>query len=648
MDEAGAYLLDATGWLGLSAPTLLVLVLGLAGALALALAWLTARSRALRCEAVEQVRRIRSELQEAQRQETVMREVALHASDGIVYTDMTARIIWANPTYCRTMGYELSEIVGRKPQEFCFPPELKPSEEEISNFVYDLDSDDFGQLKRRLNIRKNGERFWQEISSSMIEPSPGERRVILVSRDVTAQVHREEELEQVRAGLQNAAHHDALTGLKNRYAFLKAIDARLGTTDRRKPPIGLLYIDLDKFKAINDSHGHAAGDAVLNHVADTIRSSVRRSDLACRLGGDEFLVACPGVGDFATLEMIADTLIEELAQPFLWHDMKLKCGASVGLAISDPAIKTAEDLIRLADFALYEAKAPGAPRILRYDAALHDRKEAERLLMEEFVEALDADAIGFVYQPVLDAENGKITSFETLARWQRADGTMLTPDRFLGFAKKLNRLAEVDFAAIRATARLTAELKSRGHPIRGAFNTSAEALAHPKFTEHLMAAARASGVTSDDLTVEVLETTIFGPDTSDSLAAARISELRRMGFSVYLDDFGVGYAGLVHLGQLDISGIKLDRSLVANICTDRSARIIATSILRMCRELGVNSLAEGIEIAEQADFLVAHGCARLQGFGIARPMPRTDLIALIDAGAPVRLPSGAPSAKRRA
>lgn len=577
-------------------------------------------------------------------QEVILRAVAEHANDGLVYQDMSARILWANAAYCRTMGWELAEIVGRRPQEFCFPPEVKPSDAEIEAFAFDEHSYEFKNLVRRPNIRKNGHRFWHEFNLSVVEPRPGEKRVILVSRDVTTQVHREQELERARADLLYAADHDALTGLHNRTAFLTATDKILRSPDAAAREIGLLYIDLDRFKSINDTHGHAAGDRVLVHVAASIRAAIGVRDLSCRMGGDEFVVACPGVSDFDMLQHIADKLLDHLTTPIPWTDGTLTCGASIGAALSQGSPMTAEDLIRSADFALYEAKAPGAPRIARYDASLHERQEAENALMQEFSDALDADAISFAYQPVLDASSGRFTKFETLARWTRANGQQIGPDQFLPYASRLNRMTDVDFAAVRATASLTAELRAMGHDIRGAFNTSSEALAHRDFLTCLEQEARAAGLTPDTLVVEVLETTFFGSDTTDSLAATRISQLRAQGYRVYLDDFGVGYAGLAHLGQLDITGIKLDRSLVANVVHDRSARIIATSILRMCQELGVNALAEGIETAEQADFLAANGCALLQGFGIARPMDRAALIARIQDAAPIFIAPAAPRA----
>jgi EAL domain-containing protein (putative c-di-GMP-specific phosphodiesterase class I) len=192
-------------------------------------------------------------------------------------------------------------------------------------------------------------------------------------------------------------------------------------------------------------------------------------------------------------------------------------------------------------------------------------------------------------------------------------------------------MTDIDFAAVRATASLVADLQALGHDVRGAFNTSSEALAHSNFLHRLEAEVRQAGLTSDQLIAEVLETTFFGADTTDNVAAARIKDLRERGYEVYLDDFGIGYAGLAHLGQLNVSGVKLDRSLIANVSHDRSARIITTSILRLCHTLGVGTLAEGIETREQADFVFKHGCFRLQGFGIAKPVPRDELIALVTA-----------------
>ncbi len=577
-------------------------------------------------------------LDDVSAKEKILRAVAQNANDGLVYQDMNARIIWANPAYCRTVGWDLEDIRGRRPQEFCFPPDLKPTQSEIVNFRFDPDGYEFQNLVRRMNIRKNGERFWQEFSLSMVEPQPGQQRVILVSRDVTSRVKHEEELERARAALHQAAHRDALTGLRSRTAFLSAADSILTRPHSDERALGLLYIDLDHFKAVNDANGHAAGDKLLIHVADAIRATTDNLELACRMGGDEFVMACPGITDFDTLQHTADALMDRIRTPIEWGDTTLICGASIGIALNKGASMTAEDLIRSADFALYKAKAPGASSIARYDSELHERQTAENTLMEQFVHTLDHEEIDFMFQPIFDARTGKLRSFETLARWFRSDGEIIGPDVFLNFAARMNRMTDIDFAAIRATTSLVAELNARGHDIRGAFNVSSESLAHPDFMACLEHEVREACLSPEMLVAEVLETTFFGADTTDSVAAARINDLRNLGYCVYLDDFGVGYAGLSHLSQLNVSGVKLDRSLIANVSHDRSARIITTSILRLCDELGVGTLGEGIESAEQAEFLASQGCYRLQGFGIARPMLRDAVLDLFEASGPITIP----------
>lgn len=616
----------------------LAIEVGLASLLLLTLAVLLIKMRAAN-SAKHALQEVAQTLDDVSEQESILRGVAQHASDGLVCHDMDGRILWANPAYCQTMGWSLEEILGRRPQEFCFPPDMKPSEEEIENFRFNPSGYEFSNLVRRPNMRRNGEVFWHEFNLSVVESHDGDDRVVLASRDVTTQVNREEELKEAQSYLFHAANHDALTALKNRAALLVDIEAVLRRPRREDRELGLIFIDLDHFKAVNDSNGHAAGDQLLIHVADAMRETAREGDSLCRIGGDEFVMACPGVTSFDELQLIADALLDRIRAPILWADANLSCGASIGIALSNGESVTAEDLIRSADFALYEAKKPGAPSVARYDALLHERQEADNALMEEFAETLDSDGISFVYQPIMDAQKGEIRAFETLARWQRSNGETVGPDTFLTYAARLNRMADIDFAAIRATTSLVSELKANGHEIRGAFNTSSDALAHPEFMERLEHEACRAGLDAHSLVAEVLETTFFGSDTTDSVAAARIVELRNKGFVVYLDDFGVGYAGLAHLSQLDVSGVKLDRSLISNVTHDRSARIITTSILRLCDELGVGTLAEGVETAEQASFLMEHGCFRLQGFGIARPMDRASLIAMVEARAPIIIPS---------
>ncbi|MEO1196893.1 MAG: EAL domain-containing protein [Pseudomonadota bacterium] len=561
--------------------------------------------------------------------EKILRAVAQHANDGLVYQDMQGRILWANDAYCRIMGYRLEEILGRRPQEYCFPLETRPSDAEIMNFVFDPDADEFHELTRRLNMRKNGERFWHEFNLSLIQTDAGEQRVILVSRDVTEQVNREEELERTKAELHHAATHDVLTGLSNRAAFQTRAAAAL----HEHGEIGVMYIDLDKFKTVNDTLGHAAGDAILIHAAESIRSALPAGSISCRVGGDEFLCACPGVGDLAALEYIADTLLERITTTLAWNTNTLEPRASIGLAAADTVDTLIPDLIRMADFALYEAKVPGAPAIMRYDASLHARKEAESAMVDDFIAALDHDKLEFLFQPIIGAPDMTPVGFETLVRWRRTENELLLPGQFLDIASRLKRLPDIDFRAAAAAAQLTSDLRARGHILCGAFNVAPDTLGQSDFRHRLQKLLDAHALPTDALIIEVLETTLFGPDATDSPAADCISMLRQMGIKVFLDDFGTGYAGLAHLGQLDVSGIKIDRSLSKDVSARRPASLIAGSILQLAHELSIEVCVEGIETYDQAEFFAQHGCQKFQGFGYARPMEKAAFVAWIENGA---------------
>ncbi|MEL6953472.1 MAG: EAL domain-containing protein [Pseudomonadota bacterium] len=558
--------------------------------------------------------------------ERLLKFITQNTFDGIVITQMDGRILWANKAYCKIMGWPIEEVLGRKPQEFCYPPDLEMSPEQVEAFHFTPDHPDLGRVARYENMRRNGERFWHELTSKLVEPSPGVFLVVIVGRDVTRQVAYEQKLERALDDLEYAATHDALTGLADRRMLLAFTDGLLSRRDTGQHGIGLLHIDLNHFKVINDRYGHAAGDALLIHVADAIRSTIRQDDLGCRLGGDEFVVVCPGTADFSVLEELAAKIIDAISKPIPWNDQALRCSASVGIAVDVDGTIPNQELIHNADFALYQVKRDRDHPIACFDAELHEQRASEDRLVADFALALDRKELHFVHQPILDASDPSRCKFETLARWTRTTGETVPPDVFMKFAGRLGRRAEVDLAAMRETANILGELKRQGIHARGTFNSSTDSLALIDLISSLDWERDRYDLDSDQIVIEVLETTWFGSDISDNEASRSICALRQSGYDVFLDDFGVGYAGLGHLDTLGVTGIKIDRSLISGILKDRSARIIVTSLLRLSEELGLEVVAEGIEEQEQLETLVSLGCNWHQGFGIAKPMPREELI----------------------
>lgn len=569
---------------------------------------------------------LRQELFNIKKQQQTLKLVTESANDGLVLQEMDATILWANSAYCETVGWSLEEIVGRKPQEFVLPKEATPDAAEIAAFRYDLNFLASGVLERRLNVRKNGEAFWHEFNLALVEPRPGDKKVVLVSRDVTKSVEREQELDAIRRDFEHAASHDGLTGLTNRVEFLQRVENHL-TSDA--PALGLLQLDLDKFKRINDTRGHEAGDQILRHVAQAILGVIRPEDIACRLGGDEFAVGLLGISDFAELTEIAERIASAVAEPIDWRGEQLETRVSIGISECANGNVNPEDLLRRADFALYEAKNKDRAHVACYDAELHVRQEAERALIAEFDTAVGTGGLTFAYQPIVDAATAKCLGFETLARWTTSDGIPVSPPRFLEFAQRLRRKHEIDFAAMRAAIDMAARAAKLGHRLRASFNASTETLLRPEFVAELEWEADRLNLERADVVVEVLETTFFGHDTTDSAAARTISALRKSGFTVMLDDFGVGYAGLSHLDQLDISGLKIDRSLVVSATENRNSNLIVQSLLTLARDLNLIALAEGIETEDQARQFADMGCNLMQGYAFGRPMPEGAFLSFL-------------------
>lgn len=288
-----------------------------------------------------------------------------HTDDGLLVQDLTGCILWANPAYCRIMGYTLDEILGRNPLEFALPPEDTPPQSFIDNFTFDPDDPQWEGLSLYENQRKSGERFWNQIRVSY--DMAGANRVILVCRDVTHEVEQENKLRQKTAELAHIANHDPLTGAANRLRMVSYANEALAAIPGTGDQVGVMQIDLDHFKDINDTFGHAAGDALLCHVVEKVQSCLRRSDLLARPGGDEFVVICPQIETLDTLERIAQDVQKAIGQPLIWDDKTINASASIGVALSRHGKCGVDGLLHRADVALYEAKRNGRGQIGTFD-----------------------------------------------------------------------------------------------------------------------------------------------------------------------------------------------------------------------------------------------------------------------------------------
>ncbi|ROT98998.1 putative bifunctional diguanylate cyclase/phosphodiesterase [Histidinibacterium lentulum] len=570
------------------------------------------------------------------REAEYFRMAAEHANDGIVIQEMDGRVVWPNPAYCRIMGLPRTEIVGRNPLTYAVPARDRPDEAAIRAFRYHPRDPSTQRLQLFRNVRSDGTEFWNQINISFRRDATGRENAILVCRDVTEQIEREERLHQATQELRIRATHDTMTGLANRTEMMRVASEALRQARTDGTRLGMLHIDLDKFKEINDTHGHAAGDSMLVHVARLLKDGVRADDLVARIGGDEFVVICPGLRTLDDLRGIAGGLVANARRPLAWNDRQLPVGASVGAALSGPETRDADMLLQQADFALYEAKRRGRGRVAVYDETLHERQMAEQRRALELREAIEFGELECHFQPKLDLVTGRVTGFETLMRWRHPTEGLMSPGSFLDLVGDLGLLAAADLGSMGMALDLKSRLDAAGHSGLGiAFNASTELLTHPDFVPRLVHGVEGRRIPRADITIEVLETTMLGALTADSPQGRVIGDLATAGFNVVLDDFGTGHAGLAHLAWMPVTGVKIDRTLVAGLLTDTTSAKITRAIIDLCHDLGLGVVAEGVESAEAAACLRAMGCPTIQGFWLSRPLAEADVFAWLDARDPL-------------
>ena len=419
------------------------------------------------------------------------------------------------------------------------------------------------------------------------------------------------------------ARHDPLTGLANRATLHEHLAAALRfagpggarSDDERR---AILFLDLDRFKPINDSLGHAVGDRLLQEVARRLRAAPRTCTLVARLGGDEFAVVLDAV-EAAHLPTIADRIIEALNRPFTFDGLSLCVGVSIGIALSSETANTPDALLRNADLALYRAKTDGRNRHRFYEPSMSEAVTARARLEAELRRALREGALRLHYQPIVRARTGAAIGFEALLRWHRADGTAVSPALFVPVAEEAGLMPELGAWVLMEACREAALWPER---LTVAVNVSATQLRNPHFTETVERALAASGLAADRLEIEITETAVL---ENRELALALLRRIAALGVRIALDDFGTGYSSLSFVHSFPLSRIKIDRSFVRGLGCDPQLTAIVRAILGLSHSLGLAVTAEGVETEEQRRILVEERCPDLQGYLFGRPEPRPRL-----------------------
>jgi diguanylate cyclase (GGDEF)-like protein/PAS domain S-box-containing protein len=570
---------------------------------------------------LKKIKKLNIDLRKTRAENAIMELIVNNANDGLLIQDIDGHIEWSNPAYSRMTGYSADEIRGLKPQEFVLPKEARQTQQEIDEFRYDISSGVLEYFECIQNRRKNGELFWNQLSFAVAKfNEEDDPKVIIIAREVTEQREHEDELKRSEMRNKELAEFDSLTGLPNRMKLSRHLELVVDSAMANGITAGLLHIDLDQFKRINDTLGHAVGDQVLLHAANEMTRIVADSGMVGRFGGDEFLVVFEETLGFDPLKKIAAKILAALEKPFVTGDHVVQFGCSIGIAISGDHAKNATDLIKHADVALYEVKRSGRHNFSCFNKVLGMVYARRMELSSQLAFAITDNQLAVELQPQYDLELGQVHGFEALIRWHHPTYGKLLPQEFLTIAEQNGLMSRVDHVAMCGALDALRQMHDAGHSnLRVSINVSNASLNKPTFITELCDAVKCRGLANDHVTLEVLETNLLEGMDSSNLETIRAA--CNEGFRVELDDFGMGYAGLAHLTRIATHGVKIDRSMVRNMLLDPATLTIVRTIIALCSELGMSVVAEGIEEIEQAEELQAAGCAVIQGFGVGHPMP---------------------------
>lgn len=420
------------------------------------------------------------------------------------------------------------------------------------------------------------------------------------------------------AQLEQLALYDHLTGLPNRSLFIDLVQREILQARRSGQKFGIFFIDLDRFKVVNDTMGHAAGDALLMEVSRRLRDMLREIDVVCRQSGDEFLVLARDIAHWESLAEMADRVLQSIEQPLVLAGGSARVSASIGISLFPDDAQDFETLVKNADIAMYQAKSLGRARYSFFHAELNTRMQATMELEHQLGEAIAAGQLVLHYQPQVNANTGAMVGVEALVRWQHPQRGLLYPGHFITMAEESGRIAEMGVWTLNEACRQKAAWKAQGLDV-GCMSVNVSAL---EFRDHrlldsLQTALRVHGLEPGELEIEITESVLMTEtDTSQRI----IERVRGLGVGIAIDDFGTGYSSLSYLKRLRPNQLKIDRSFVSDTATDNDSRAIVKGVISLADALGLTVVAEGVETTQQLMFLRECGCGTLQGYYIAKPL----------------------------
>ena len=568
-------------------------------------------------------RSLRSSLIEKEQAAAQHRAVVENAAEGIYTVTLDGTIRSFNAAAEAMFGWTAAGIIGM-PVTTLTPPELH---EPLAAFLASYESVGPDVVQRRDieigGVRRDGSQFPMLASTSAIIVDGSAPVISCIARDLSEQKRAE-------AQLAHQALHDALTGLPNRVMFTDHVDQALARVRRHGRMCAVLFVDLDRFKTVNDTLGHAAGDLLLTEAATRIRSAVRETDTVARLGGDEFVVLSEDVEGVQHVTDLAERIIGVLQVLFQLDDDNAQVSASIGIALSADGTETADALIANGDLAMYRAKQNGRSRCELFDDAMQQWVMSQTALEAALRHAVPRNELRLFCQPVIDADTGQIHGFEALVRWERPGFGLVTPEAFIPVAEETGLIVEIGTWVLNEACDYAASWARRWpeRRLRIAVNISSRQLLGHEIVDIVSNALVRTALDPALLTLELTESTLIDDTVR---VAPLLHALRALGVNIALDDFGTGYSSLTYLRAFPFNIVKIDKSFVRAIGTEREDTAIVAAVIALAKNLDLRVIAEGIDNHEQVAVLIQLGCPYMQGYLFSAPIPADQIPDLVQA-----------------
>lgn len=545
-----------------------------------------------------------------------------HSSDLITVIDAHGKVVYQSPSVRRILGFEPDEVVGKDFTSFIHPHE-RDSVGPLLTEAMPSAHPQVESIECRLQHAGHGWVLFEVLRTNLLH-DPSVEGIVLNGRDIS-------ERKDFERQLAHQAFHDALTGLANRALFADRVEHALARQTRSSGGLGVIFIDLDDFKMINDSLGHAAGDQVLSEVSRRLLAASRPMDTVARFGGDEFSVLVEGMSYPKEIAEIADRISTSLHEPMSIDGKKISIHVSMGIATTEQdhaLVSTADELIRNADIAMYTAKGEGKGHYQLFEPAMH-AQVVERLEMKASLErAIDRGEFELYFQPVVRLPHRRIYGVEALIRWHHPDRGITSPGDFIPLAEETGIIVPLGNWVLEQACRMGLAFQSADgqEGLIVSVNVSVRQLRHPDFVDSVRAILRSTGFPPQRLMLELTESVMMH-DTE--LAIERLTALKELDVRLAIDDFGTGYSSLSYLSRFPVDVLKIDRSFVSRMDRQGSEATLAAAIVRLGESLDLDTVAEGIELPEQLEKLNELGCTHGQGFFVAKPMPTHEVMSFI-------------------